>query len=81
MGAILGSVLFAVVHTIAFPLEWDFSPMPGKTLSRLLAHLCVAVLSVTCAALALREETRDVMSDDAVSLPDRRSSLPGNVAR
>ena len=44
MGATLGSVLFAVVHTLAFPLEWDFSPMPGMTLSRLLAHLCVAIL-------------------------------------
>jgi hypothetical protein len=62
MGGILGSVLFAVVHTIAFPMEWDFSPMPGKELSRALAHLCVALLSATCAALALREAIDDVFS-------------------
>jgi hypothetical protein len=62
MGGILGSVLFAVVHTIAFPMEWDFSPMPGKDLSRVLAHLCVGLLSATCAALALREVIDDVFS-------------------
>ena len=30
MGAVLGSVFFAVLHTLFFPMEWDFSPLPGK---------------------------------------------------
>ena len=50
MGAGMGSMVFNLVHTIAFPLEWDFSPMPGLCGSRLLAHLCVAFLSVICVA-------------------------------
>jgi hypothetical protein len=55
MGAVLGSVAFNVLHTYAFPLEWDFSPMPGRSLSRLLAHLCVAVLAVLCVVLVVIE--------------------------
>jgi len=48
MGAGIGSMIFNIVHTIMFPLEWDYSPMPGNSGSRLFAHLCVAFLSVIC---------------------------------
>jgi len=55
MGAILGAIIYNVVHTITFPLEWDLSPMPGKGVSRLLAHLCVALSSTACVVLATDE--------------------------
>ena len=55
MGAILGAIIYNVFHTIAFPLEWDLSPMPGKGVSRLLAHLCVALSSIACVVLATDE--------------------------
>ena len=32
MGAILGAIIYNVFHTIAFPLEWDLSAMPGNGL-------------------------------------------------
>ena len=80
MGAVLGSVLFAVVHPLAFPLEWDFSPMPGVTLSRLLAHLCVAILTLACAVIALRDEFRDVGSQAAPPVQHGRSG-PAAKAR
>jgi hypothetical protein len=53
MGAILGSIIFSVIHTILYPLEWDFSPMPGKTTSRLFAHLCTSLLVAICVVVAL----------------------------
>ncbi len=56
MGAILGSIAFSVVHTIVFPLEWDLSALPGKTMSRLLAHLCVSVMAASCVVVALTGE-------------------------
>ncbi len=55
MGAILGAIVYNVLHTIAFPLEWDLAPMPGKGVSCLLAHLCVALATTACAALATDE--------------------------
>src|SRR5271157_651970 len=55
MGAILGAIIYNVVHTITFPLEQDLSPMPGKGVSRLLAHLCVALASTACVVLATDE--------------------------
>ena len=48
MGAILGAIIYNVVHTITFPLGWDLSPMLGKGVSRLLAHLCVALVDCLC---------------------------------
>lgn len=81
MGAVLGSMIFAVLHTMLFPMEWDFSPIPGKTVSRLLAHVCVAVLSVTCATLALREDTRQMMTaGTSIPAASNRES-PGIKAR
>jgi hypothetical protein len=56
MGGILGCIAFSVVHTVVFPLEWDLSALPGKTMSRLLAHLCVAVLAAACVVVALTGE-------------------------
>jgi hypothetical protein len=53
MGAALGSIVYNVTHTIAFPLEWDFSPLPGKETSRLIAHLCAAVFSMVCIVAVL----------------------------
>jgi hypothetical protein len=58
LGAILGAITYNVVHTIAFPLEWDLSPMSGKGGSRLLAHLCVALSFVACVVLATDERVR-----------------------
>jgi hypothetical protein len=60
MGAVLGSISYNILHTIAFPLEWDFSPMPGKGGSRLLAHLCVALSCIACVVVAsqARAQTR-----------------------
>ena len=68
MGAILGAITYNVVHTIAFPLEWDLSPMPGKGVSRLLAHLCVAFSSIACVVLA---------TDERVQTRRRGKALPG----
>jgi hypothetical protein len=81
MGAILGSVLFAVLHTLLFPMEWDFSPMPGKTLSRLLSHVCVAMLSVICVTIALHEEACKKVSEDTPVFPDRHDNPAGSVQR
>lgn len=78
MGAILGSVLFAVLHTLFFPMEWDFSPMPGKTVSRLLAHMCVAMLSMICATIALCEETPQLVSEGVQSPPREGNVSPGS---
>ncbi len=58
MGAILGAIIYNVVHTITFPLEWDLSPMPGKSVSRLLAHLCVALTTIACIVLATDERVQ-----------------------
>ena len=81
MGAVLGSVLFAVLHALLFPMEWDFSPMPGNTLSRLLAHVCVAELSVTCVTVALGAEARRTAFERAAAFPERDGSLSGDVQR
>jgi hypothetical protein len=58
MGAILGAIIYNVVHTITFPLEWDLSPMPGQGVSRLLAHLCVALTTTACVVLATDERVQ-----------------------
>ncbi len=58
MGAIIGSIIYNVVHTLAFPLECDLYPMPGKGVSRLLAHLCVALTTIACVVLATDERVR-----------------------
>jgi hypothetical protein len=60
MGAVLGSIIYNILHTITFPLEWDFCPMPGKGGSRLLAHLCVALSCIACVVVAseARGQTR-----------------------
>ena len=76
MGAILGSILFAVLHTFFFPMEWDFSPMPGKSVSRLLAHVCVAMLTMACATIALYEESRRIVSEGVHIPPDKGSNPP-----
>ncbi len=55
LGAILGAIIYNVFHTIAFPLEWDLAPMPGQGVSRLLAHLCVAIVTTACVVLAADE--------------------------
>jgi hypothetical protein len=55
LGAILGAIVYNVLHTIAFPLEWDLSAMPGHGLSRLLAHFCVAITTTACVILATDE--------------------------
>ena len=58
LGAALGSLVFNIVHTVAFPLEWDFSPMPGQTTSRMIAHLCVALMTVVSVVSVLAGERR-----------------------
>ncbi len=60
VGAVLGAIIYNLVHTITFPLEWDLSPMPGKGVSRLLAHLCVALTTIACVVVATdkRVQTR-----------------------
>ena len=68
LGASLGSLVFNTVHTIAFPLEWDFSPMPGHTTSRLVAHLCVALLTVVSVVSVLAGE-RQPVAEQTVSAP------------
>ena len=52
LGEVFGAITYNVVHTIAFPMEWDLSPMPGKGFSRLLAHVWVAFSSILCVVLA-----------------------------
>lgn len=68
MGAGLGSLVFNIVHTIVFPLEWDFSPMPGNTTSRMIAHLCVALMSVVSVVSVLTGERRAVADQTAPAL-------------
>jgi hypothetical protein len=61
MGGIVGTLFYDLMHTICFPLEWDFSPLPGTALSRLLAFLCVAVVAAVCLASVLaRASPRDL---------------------
>jgi hypothetical protein len=68
MGAALGSIFYNVFHTFAFPLEWDFFPMPGKTTSRLLAHLCVALPTVICIVAALIGREQRVLDETDIPL-------------
>jgi hypothetical protein len=70
MGAALGSLVFNTVHTIAFPLEWDFSPMPGHTTSRMIAHLCVALMTVISVVSVLAGE-RLAATDQKARAGDR----------
>jgi len=70
MGAILGAIIYNVFHTIAFPLEWDLSPMPGKGMSRLLAHLCVAITTTACVVLATDERLRTLRGEKALPEED-----------
>ncbi len=67
MGGILGATTFNLVHTVFYPLEWDLSPMPGTAVSRLLAHLCVAITLIACVVLA---------TDERVPILRRRKTEP-----
>jgi hypothetical protein len=53
MGAVVGAMLYNLVHTYFFPLEWDFSPLPGTASSRLLVCLSVVLLASICLAAVL----------------------------
>ncbi len=70
MGAVLGSLVYNILHTTFMPLEWDYSPMPGKTATRLLAHLCVSLLSVICVVAALYPQTQVHPRDVNLLVPD-----------
>ena len=52
LGAVLGSIFYDVFQTIAFPLAWDFSPMPGTAGSRLLSHLIMSISAISCVVAA-----------------------------
>jgi hypothetical protein len=52
LGAVLGSIVYDVFQTVAFPLAWDFSPMPGTAGSRLLSHLTMSICSISCVVVA-----------------------------
>ncbi len=67
LGAILGVTTFNITHTIAWPLEWDLAPLPGKSITRLLAHLSVALTFTTCILLA---------TDERVPIIRRRKTVP-----
>jgi hypothetical protein len=71
MGGGLGSLIYNVFHTYAFPLEWDFSPLPGKTTSRLLAHLFVAVAAIICIVVAAGERQRATLRETDDPLDER----------
>jgi hypothetical protein len=70
LGAILGAITYNVVHTIAFPLERDLSPLPGRALTRLFVDLCVAIPAIVCIVLATDarmqrgRESDDLVEDD-----------------
>lgn len=53
LGAVLGSIGFCLLQAVAFPLEPDFSPIPGRAFSRLVAHLCVALAAMLSAVVVL----------------------------
>ena len=53
MGALLGAFVNDVLHTILFPLEWEYSPIPGTGSSRLMGHLLVSLLAMICSVAVL----------------------------
>jgi hypothetical protein len=63
MGGIVGTLFYSLVHTICFPLEWDFSPLPGTAFSRLLAFLSVVLIGSVCIASILAGKTEPKVSD------------------
>ena len=69
LGAVLGSIVYDVFQTIAFPLAWDFSPMPGTAGSRLLAHLSMSVCAISCVVTSVGRRNE----------PAHRAASPSNT--
>jgi hypothetical protein len=74
LGAILGSIIYDVFQTIALPLAWDFSPMPGTAGSRLLAHLIMSVCAIFCVVDVLRGRHADRAQPAATPTSSRSKS-------
>jgi hypothetical protein len=72
LGAVLGSIIHDVFQTVAFPLAWDFSPMPGTAGSRLFAHLIMSICAMFCVVDVLRGRRSD-RAQQAASPPGTRS--------
>jgi hypothetical protein len=53
LGALLGTVLFGTVLSLAFPLFRTFEPIPTEPIPRLMMHLSVAVCIGVLAGLAV----------------------------
>jgi hypothetical protein len=70
-GAALGALVFNTLHTLLFPLEWDFSPMPGHQASRIAAHLCMALFTVVSAVSILTGERQPVKDRSAPAVVSR----------
>jgi hypothetical protein len=67
MGGIVGTLFYSLLHTICFPLEWDFSTLPGTAFSRLLAFLSVVLIGAVCFASILAGKTEPKVSDEGPS--------------
>jgi hypothetical protein len=70
-GAILGSIVYNMLHTTAFPLESDYSPLPGKGVSRMIAHICVNLLFVICVVIAVQAPSKAIEPEHAVQINER----------
>ena len=75
LGAVLGSIVYDVFQTIAFPLAWDFSPMPGTAGSRLLSHLIMSISAISCVVAASNGRPADP-ANAAASASRTRTGTP-----
>jgi hypothetical protein len=58
LGALFGAIAFEAINAAAFPLERIESPVPGARTTRLLAHLCVALLVALGAGFTISDWLR-----------------------
>jgi hypothetical protein len=78
LGAVLGSLFYDVFQTIAFPLAWDFSPMPGTAGSRLLSHLMMSISAISCVVAASNGRPADPANAAAKTSSDRTGAPLSN---
>lgn len=63
VGGALGAVAFEVIGGFAFPLDRTVDPVSATWVTRLLARLCVGVLTAACAALLVAPKGRETAPD------------------
>jgi hypothetical protein len=82
-GAAVGTLVSELTAAVVFPLQRNDEVIPAESTSRLLAHLCVAVLAAAGAALLVRGHgsTRSaaLAEPDAGSSPPRERGVEGQA--